>query len=100
MASHRVSSTEGNGTGLPRADLHIALLAPDEATAKLIERVKIVRPPYWQGKVHLHVVVSADMTVDDVMILQAAADLGWGTSKSIIAPPTQLTIGYPAEDDK
>lgn len=98
VASHGISTTEGNGAGLPRADLHVALLVPDEATARLLGRARIVRPPYWQGKVHLHVVVSPDLSTDDVMVLQAAADLGWGVSKYLISPPAEFTLGYPTEE--
>ena len=98
VAPVRISSTLDNGAGVPRIDLHIALLARTEEQAKLAEGMKVVTPPLWKGKVHLHVIVSPELTTDDIVIAQAAADFGWGVMIDILQP--QVSRGYPAGDDQ
>jgi hypothetical protein len=100
VAPVRVSTTTDNGAGLPRADLHIALLArTEEQGERLTKDIHVVTPPLWKGEVHLHVIVSPDMTTDELKIAQVVADLGWGVMVDI-APPTSITRGYPAGDEK
>ena len=101
MASNWSSPTERNGQGLPRTDLHIALIARSQAMATALAGVQVVRPPYWPGRVSLHVIISPDMTTDHVMIRQAAVDLGWADSRDLlIGPPAELTLGYPSGTDQ
>lgn len=94
--------TEGNGDGLPPADLHIALLAPDRDTAeKLRGRVRIIRPPLWKGgRIFLHVIPETQRKKYrevDMNILLAMVDLGMiDSADAEIAPPDDLTIGYPS----
>lgn len=101
VAPDWTSPTEDNGVSAPRAELHIALLVPDRATADLLRnRVRVVRPPLWHGgKIYLHIIPEdqrrryADM---DFKILQAIVDLGWLDASDLdIGPPDQTTIGYP-----
>jgi len=98
VAPHRVSTTEGNGAGLPRADLHIALLARTDHEQELFRRIRVIQPPLWPGRVHLHIIFNKDLTEDDVLIAQTVADLGWGVID--ILTPESVTEGYPSETKK
>ena len=86
------SPTEDNGVTAPRADMHIALVAPDPATAEIWRRqARLIRPPLWKGKVFLHVVtIDKDKSKGvDPLVLQAMVDLGFADSTDI------GLIGYP-----
>lgn len=100
VAPHWGSPTEGNGSDLPRAALHIALLAPDAETANSLQRrLRIVKPPLWKGgKVHLHIIVQPpDGFPVDPYIGQALVDLGLIDSADVgLTEPDSVTIGYPA----
>lgn len=96
VAPDRLGDPVYNGSDLPPADLHIALLVPDRKTYDIVKRrVHVIKPPYWPGRVHLHAIVNKDLTPDDAQILQAVVDLGWATSDMTeIGPPAQLALGY------
>ena len=101
LAPNWVSPTEGNGAGLPRTDLHIALIADSIDSALILERIKVVQPPLWPGKVHLHIITGGTLTPDDVLIEQTLADLGWADSRDLhIGPPASVTQGYPSGTEK
>lgn len=101
MAPNWVSPTENNGAGVPHADLHVALLARTPEQALLAHDLRIITPPLWGGRVLLHIIVSHDMTVDDLTIKQAMADLGWADSRDLdIGPPASITEGYPSGTDE
>lgn len=102
MAPDWSSPTDSNGSGLARADLHIALVAGNPEEAALLARVKVIQPPLWDGKVHLHVIVNEhNFSEDDIHILQAMVDLGWADSRDVhIGPPAGLTLGYPSGTDE
>lgn len=90
VAPDWVGPTEGNGSDTPRADLHVALLAPDHTTANLWRpRARVVTPPLWAGKVHLHVVVM-DVIHGDPEVLLAMVDLG------LIDSVDAGLVGYPS----
>lgn len=87
------SATEGNGADQPRDTMHVALVAPDTATAEVWRRqARLIKPPLWKGgKVMLHVVVidttkSKDL---DPLVLQAMVDLGFADSTDL------GLLGYP-----
>lgn len=92
MAPDWISPTEDNGVSLPRDDMHIALVAPDPETAEIWRRqARLIRPPLWKGRVHLHI-VTIDTTKShdlDPLVLQAMVDLGFADSADI------GLIGYP-----
>lgn len=97
------SPTEGNGSTTPRADLHIALVAPNPKTAHFLrDRIRIVRPPLWHGgKVYLHIIPEDQRSEDDIDILlaQTLADLGLADAADMhIGPPDGVTLGYPSGD--
>lgn len=99
VASDRSSSTLDNGLATPRAELHIALLAADRETADLLrERVRVVKPPYWDGKVHLHIIredLRGAKANVDFAVVQAVIDLGWGKSTDFnVGPPDDTSEGY------
>lgn len=102
LAPDWVSPTEGNGAGLPRADLHIALVVRSaEELTGLANRIKVVQPPLFNGKVHLHFVINHDANTDDVMVRQAMVDLGWADARDLdIGPPASITEGYPSGTTK
>lgn len=92
--------TLDNGATVPRTDLHIALLAADKDTAELLRnRVRVVKPPYWNGRVHLHIIredLRKKYATADVQVLQAVVDLGWGNARDLeIGSPEEMTDGYP-----
>lgn len=93
VAPDWTSPTEGNGTAQPRATLHVALLAPDTATAALWTRqARVITPPLWKGgSVELHVVV-LDGDHGDPRLLQALIDLG------LIDSTDAGFVGYPSGD--
>lgn len=99
MAPDWVSPTEGNGTDLPRAVLHIALLAPNKEAERFLRGyVRVVKPPLWDGKVMIHVIPINEKKNDvDIKLAQAMIDLGLLDSKDLqIGPPDDFTIGYPS----
>lgn len=99
LAPNWRSPTEDNGLSAPRADLHIALIAPDADTAKQLRKVRVVKPPLWQGgKIFLHVITERKgWGMDDYKIMQAVADLGWADARDLqIGPPDAVTNGYPS----
>lgn len=99
MAPDWSSPTEGNGADLPRAELHIALITPDAETASALQhRLRVVKPPLWQGKVHLHLIPAPpDGWPVDPYIAQAMVDLGLIDSTDVgLAELDSVTIGYPA----
>jgi hypothetical protein len=104
MASDWIGPTEGNGTGLAPADLHIAILAPDRKTADSLKgRVRIIRPPLWQGgRIFLHVIPEDQrkrLKGVDMTILLAMVDLGMiDSADAEIGPPDDLTVGYPSNE--
>lgn len=102
MAPDWRSPTLDNGTTAPRGKLHIALVADTpEARTLLEQHVRVIKPPYWDGDIHLHVITNPGMTDDDVYILQAMVDLGWADSRDVqIGPPASLTDGYPSGTDE
>jgi hypothetical protein len=92
LAPNWSNPTEGNGTGLPRDILHIALIAPSAAAAEIYRRdARLIQPPLWKGKVQLHIVtIDPDKSHDiDPLVLQAMVDLGFADSTDI------GLIGYP-----
>ena len=101
MAPDWRSPTEHNGTAVPRAELHIALIADSDKARRLLDRqVRVIKPPYWDGEIHLHVITNPGITDDDVFIAQAMVDLGWADSRDVkIGPPDSLTDGYPSGTD-
>lgn len=107
LAPDWVSPTQDNGVAVPPADLHIALLAPDRDTAELLRgRVRVLKPPYWEGgKVYLHVVLQDQRKSPtykdwDMTILLALADMGVMDTRDLeIGPPADLTLGYPSGSD-
>lgn len=98
MAPDWVSPTEGNGSDAPRADLHIALIAPNNETAKLLRDVRIVKPPLWKGgKIWLHILTPKKGLGIDLSVAQAMVDLGLIDARDIdIAAPDAITEGYPS----
>lgn len=92
------SPTEGNGLDTPRDVLHIALLARNEADAERLKTITIIKPPLWKGgEIKVHVIVSKDMTRDDILIRQTLVDMGWADSRDLdIGPPAERTLGYPS----
>lgn len=99
MAPDWRSPTEDNGTAAPRAELHIALLAPNrEAMTYLRNNIRVVKPPLWHGgRIYLHVVPLDKKTHSvDIKVAQAVVDLGWLDAKDLeIGPPEEITLGYP-----
>ena len=97
MAPEWVSPTEGNGSDAPRADLHIALVAPNKEIAGQLNTVRVIKPPLWKGgKVYLHVLI-ADKAMVDLKVAQAMVDNGLLDSRDLqIGPPDGLTAGYPS----
>lgn len=99
MAPDWRSPTEDNGAAAPRADLHIALLAPNrEAERFLRGYIRVVKPPLWHGgKILLHVIPINEKKNDvDIKVALAMVDLGLLDAKDLqIGPPDELTIGYP-----
>jgi hypothetical protein len=83
--------TEDNGLATPRGELHIALLAPDAATAATWRtRARVIIPPLWKGgKVQLHI-VTQDPAMGDAKILLAMIDLG------LIDAQDAGIVGYPS----
>jgi hypothetical protein len=102
LAPNWISPTEGNGTGLPRTDLHIALVTTSEDEYDYYSsKLRVAKPPLWPGKVHLHIIMGKDTQSDDLMIQQALVDLGWADSRDLeIGPPASVTEGYPSGTDK
>lgn len=100
MAPDWRSPTEDNGAAAPRADLHIALLAPDkEALKYLRNNIRVVKPPLWHGgRIYLHVIPLDKKTHNvDMKVALAAADLGMVDARDLeIGPPEDLTLGYPS----
>jgi hypothetical protein len=102
LAPDWISPTEGNGAGLPRTDLHIALVTTSEDEYDYYSsKLRVAKPPLWPGKVHLHIIMGKDTQSDDLMIQQALVDLGWADSRDLeIGPPASVTEGYPSGTDK
>jgi hypothetical protein len=103
VAPNRPGPTEGNGLDSPRADLHIALIVPDRKTADLLRnKVRIVRPPLWKGKLFLHLIPQDQRHKYrdiDMTTLLALIDTGLIDAKTAeIAAPDEITIGYPSGD--
>jgi len=97
LAPDWVSPTEGNGSGLPRADLHIALIAGSPEDFAILKRVRVIQPPLWPGKIHLHILHSTEFSDDDLLIRQTVVDLGWADARDVaIGPPASITEGYPS----
>ena len=102
VAPDRHGPTEDNGLTAPRAELHIALIAPNRETAELIRgHIRIVKPPLWHGgKIYLHVITEdrRSKTIGiDARVLQAVVDLGFADARDVeIAEPDEFTIGYPS----
>lgn len=84
-------ATEDNGADTPRGELHVALLAPDAATAAAWRaRARVITPPLWKGgNVRLHV-VTFDPGLGDPRLLLALVDLGLLDSKDA------GLVGYPS----
>lgn len=97
MAPDWVSPTEGNGTDAPRADLHVALVAPNAEVAKQLRDIRVIRPPLWHGgRILLHVLTAKKGLGVDLTVAQAMVDLGLLDSKDLdIGPPDEITEGYP-----
>ena len=83
--------TENNGATEPRGELHIALLAPDDATAAAWRtQARVITPALWKGgKVALHV-ITFDQNAGDPALLMALVDLGLLDSKDA------GFVGYPS----
>ena len=97
MAPDWVSPTEGNGSDAPRAELHIALIAPNAEVAKQLRTVRVVKPPLWKGgKILLHVLTPNRLGID-LSVAQALVDLGLVDSKDVtIEAPDGIELGYPS----
>ena len=92
MAPDWSSPTDGNGAATPRAELHVALVAPDATTAAIWRQsARVIVPPLWKGgKVTLHV-IHIDSTEDiDTALRLALVDLGFLDAKDV------GLIGYPS----
>lgn len=96
------SQTEDNGLLAPRADLHVALVAPDMATYKLLRKnVYVVTPPLWKdGRVRLHVILrpKVDKGLIPMAVLQAMADLGFVDAKDLEISLADMDLGYPSSE--
>lgn len=95
--------TEDNGVLAPRADLHIALVAPDLATAREWKKnAFLVTPPLWKdGRVHIHVILDNRKTKYGELpmkLLQAMADLGLMDAKDLEISKADMLfdLGYPS----
>lgn len=103
MAPNRPNPTQDNGSTLPRTDLHIALILPDRATAQQLKnKIRVVKPPLWPGKVYLHF-IPEDQRYRyrslDTRTLIALVDTGLVDAKDVdIGPPAHITLGYPSGD--
>lgn len=102
MAPEWRSPTEDNGLGVPRADLHVALVVPDRATYDLIRaKAFLVRPVGWEGHVYLHTILESRKTkYSDVpmKLLTLMSDLGLMDSKDLEISPLDMDLGYPSGD--
>ena len=83
--------TEDNGATTPRGELHVALVAPDAATAAAWRRTaRVITPPLWKGgRVNLHVIHIAE-PLGDPALLMAMVDLG------LIDAKDAGFVGYPS----
>ena len=91
LAPDWVPPTEDNGADTPRGELHVALVAPDAATAASWRtRARLITPPLWKGgRTQLHV-VHFDLELGDPRLLIALVDLGLIDSKDA------GMVGYPS----
>lgn len=84
VAPDWTSPTEGNGVDTPRDELHIALIARNDAAAEALEAIYVIKPPLWKGgKVELHVIRADKRSQDNLTIRQALADLGLADSREL-----------------
>jgi hypothetical protein len=92
MAPHWQGPTEHNGLHTPRAELHVALVAPDRETADLWRRLaRVVTPPFWKGgKVRLYVIHAEKAKDIDTTVALAMVDLG------ILDSADVGLVGYPS----
>lgn len=93
------NAPQSRGREVPRAELHIALIAPDERVYRLLRsRVAVIKPPYWDGTVHLHVVIDdphSRWANVDWTLRQALADCGLASPHDVdLMPSEQLHLGY------
>lgn len=99
MVADRPEPTQARGRSVPRADLHIALVAPDERVYRLLrDRVAVIAPPYWTGTVQLHVVIAdpkSRWANVDWRLRQALVDSGLASPDEVeMLAPDQLHLGY------
>jgi hypothetical protein len=98
LASNRRNPTEGNGSGLAREELHIALIAPEGTVLDVFARhARLIRPPLWEGKVFLHVIPEGKVK-NDPAILQYLIDSGDISAESagMSVEVVPVSAGYPA----
>ena len=88
-----------NGKGEPERVIHLALVVPDIRLWKLLkERAFVVKPPYGNTTVHLHVLVE-DKRGLDWTIRQALVESGLVDPETAgLAYPDQVTLGWPTEN--
>lgn len=103
MAPDRWSATEDNGVAVPPAEIHILIVIPNaKAFEYLKDKVFVVQPPYWSGKVHLHCVPDDPQSKWHAVpwtIRQALIDSGLATAEKVdMATPEQVTLGWPKEN--
>jgi hypothetical protein len=88
-----------DGQSTTNTVLHVAIVVPTIGDwNRLKGKVRIVQPPYWQGQVHVHVLLDNPkhpLQEGDLMVLQAAYELGWGAHGDlIVTAPDAVTLGF------
>lgn len=98
VVPERLGSAPVNGTDKPAYTLHIAIVVKD---LKLFDSVRqnvyLVKPPYWKGRVELHVLVQKPgSSPEDMTYRLALSDLGMADPTVLgLNDGLQLSMGWP-----
>jgi hypothetical protein len=101
LVPDRLGTTEDQLPGPPRADLHVALIVPSlDAYHVLKQNAYLISPPYWDGKVMLHVILqNPKKTREDMLYQVALVDLGLVDPRTTdLAVDEQITLGWPSNE--